>query len=330
MKKLYILMLIAAAAFFNMSCEETVSPKAAFKEQYVLTCIVNISADTVLAVISKTYDVNGFNPEVNKVDPALTGAEITITQGQTTYKLHEGERLRADTSRYTSHQQYYIAVGVKFVDGKDLKIAAKLPNGRILSAVTTPPDVPQIEFSYEFPNGVDPTINWYIAGDYYTARWYPVNSNHYTFPRLSIPYQKNKEGKITSLRKIIPISYVKQGDKLVPYYPGFTQADSCAFEYKSIVTSLHNLPEGDPNLTDYTLKYIDFELLEFDAPLTTYYSSTNGQMDNFSIRTEEMVYSNISGGLGIFGTYRKTTVRKKLDAYYITTRLGFNWDKSGM
>ncbi|MGE5352449.1 MAG: DUF4249 family protein [Acidobacteriota bacterium] len=325
MKKLFILVLIAIAGFFNMSCEETVNPKAAFKEQYVLTCIVNLSSDTVMAVISKTYDVDGFNPEVNRVDPALTGAEVTITQGTNTIKLHEGERNRADTSRYTSHQQYYIAVGVKFVDGKDLKITAKLPNEKILSAVTTPPDVPQIEFSYEFPNGIDPTINWYIAGDNYTARWYPVNTNHYTFPRLSIPYQKEEGGKIKSFRKLIPVSYVKQGDKLVPYYPEATQADSCSFQYKSIVTSLKRLTDGDPNTTAYRLQYIDFDLLEFDSPLTTYYSSTNGQMDNFSIRTEEMVYSNINGGLGIFASYRKTKVRKELDSYYIATTLGFQY-----
>ncbi|HEX2865637.1 MAG TPA: DUF4249 family protein [Ignavibacteriales bacterium] len=330
MKKLYILILIAAAAFFNMSCEESVNPKAEFKEQYVLSCIVDVSSDTVLAVISKTYDVDGLNPEVNKVDPALTGAEITITQATNTFKFQEGERLRTDTSRYTSRQQYYYAAGVKFVDNKDLRITAKLPNGKVLSAVTTPPAIPEIKFSYEFPNGLNPTVNWYLAGDYYTARWYPVNKNHFSFPRLTIPYKKNVDGKAVPLRKEVPLSYLKQDGKFVPFYPGATQSDSCSFEYKAISSALLNLPEGDPNLTDYILKYIDFELLEFDSPLTTYYSSTNGQMDNFSIRTEETVYSNINGGLGIFGSYRKTRVRKQLDAYYIRTTLGFEWDKSGM
>lgn len=329
MKKIYILLLISAASFFNFGCEEAVNPKAPFKEQYVLTCIVNVSSDSVLAVVSKTYDVDGLNPDVNTVDPAVSGAEITITQATNTYLLQEGDRKRTDTSRYTSRQQYYYASGVAFLDKKDLKITAKLPNGKILSAVTTPPGIPEIEFSYAFPNGFNPIVNWYLAGDYYTARWYPVNKNHFSFPRLSIPYKKSVAGKIKLMRKEIPLSYVNQNGKYVPLYPGATQGDSCSFEYKAISSALKNLPEGDPNTTNYTLKYIDFDLLEFDSPLTTYYSSTNGQMDNFSIRTEETVYSNINGGLGIFGSYRKTTVRKKLDAYYIASELGYTYEIGG-
>lgn len=330
MKKLFILILIAAASLISMSCEETVNPKAEFKEQYVLTCIIDVSSDSLVAVITKSYDVDGFNPEINKIDPAVTGAEITITQAKYSFQLIEGDRQRTDTSRYTTRQQYYYAKGVAFAAGKDIKITAKLPNGKILSSATTPPDVPDIKFSYEFPGGIDPTVNWYLIGDYYSAKWYPMNKNHFVFPRLSIPYKKNEDGKIKSLMKEIPLSYVKQGDKFVPYYPTATQIDSCSFEYKAIQSALKNLPEGNQNTTAYILKYIDFDLLEFDSPLSTYYSSTNGQMDNFTIRTEEMVYSNINGGLGLFASYRKTTIRKKLDAYYITTMLGFEYDRSGM
>lgn len=329
MKKAFLLLLIAAAAFFNMACEEAVNPKAEFRQQYILTCIINLSSDSVMAVISRTYDVEGLKPEVNKVDPSVTGAEITITQGSNSYKLTEGDRQRTDTSRYTNRQQYYYAKKVQFVDYKDIKIVAKMPDGKTLSAVTTPPPVPEIQFSYEFPNGIDPTANWYLIGDYYSIRWYPMNRNHFVFPRLSIPYMKVEDDTVKSLRKEIPLSYVKQGDKFVPYYPGATQIDSCSFEYKAIKSALKNLPGGDPNTTAYVLKYIDFDLLEFDSPLSTYYSSTNGQMDNFSIRTDETVYSNVLGGLGIFGSYRKTTVKKRIDAYYLTTTLGFTYDRSG-
>ncbi|MCU7494313.1 MAG: DUF4249 family protein [Ignavibacteria bacterium] len=323
MKKLTFLVLTAIMAFLIASCEETVSPKAEFREQYILTCIVDVSSDSVIAILSKTYDVDGLKPEANRVDPAVTSAEITISEGPASFKFSEGERQRTDTSRYTNRQQYYCAKGVRFVGNKDLKIVAKLPNGKVLSSVTTPPPTPEIEFSYKFPNDmVDPTVNWFIAGDYYSASWYPVNKNHFTFPRLSIPYIKDTKSGRTSEQKEIPLYYVKQEGKLVPYYPGPNQTGYCSFEYNAMRTTFKNISEGSTEPTGYILRYIDFELLEFDAPLSTYYSSTKGVMDNFSIRAEEMVYSNISGGLGIFGSCRKTTVRKRLNPYYITS-LGY-------
>lgn len=317
MKKILIIIIFAAAALLNISCEETVNPKAEFRPQFILTCIVNLSSDSVMAVISRTYDVDGLNPAVNKVDPAVAGAEVSITQGTMTYRLQEGTKERSDTSRYKNFQQFYYVAGVKFTGEKDLKITAKLASGQVLSAVTTPPGIPVIKFSYEFPNGFNPNVNWYIAGDYYTIKWEITDENHFVFPRLMLPYKREVSNKFLSFAKEFPLSYIKQGDKFVPFYPSYVQADSCSFEYKTIKNIIENLQKDDPNAT-FVINKLQLDLIEFDTPLSSYYSSTKGVMDNFSIRTEENVYSNINGGLGIFGSYRKTSVVKPLEAYYVT------------
>ena len=49
-------------------------------------------------------------------------------------------------------------------------------------------------------------------------------------------------------------------------------------------------------------------VLEFDAPLSNYYSSIHGYLDHFSIRIDEDVYTNIKGGIGVFGATRNTVL----------------------
>ncbi|MGE5400593.1 MAG: DUF4249 family protein [Ignavibacteriales bacterium] len=327
MKKILLIISLAVIALFNISCEETVNPKAEFKQQYILTCIINVSSDTVRAVISRTYDVDGFNPDINNVDPAVSGAVVTIYQGNQSFQLREGSRIRTDTSRYSNKQQYYYATGIKFLAQKDIKIVAQLKSGEVLSAVTTPPESNDFKFSYTFPDGIDPKVNWYLAGEYYTFSWEPVNSDHFAFPRLSILYRKDINGRKVEFLTQVPATYIKQGDKQIPYYPLYSQADSCSFEYRCIDSALHKVANGDPNTTDYFLKYVQVDMMEFDKALTSYYSSTKGVLDNFSIRSDETVYSNINGGLGIFGCYRITSVRKLLDASYVV-KLGYRWDQS--
>jgi hypothetical protein len=48
-----------------------------------------------------------------------------------------------------------------------------------------------------------------------------------------------------------------------------------------------------------------------NSDLAAYYSSLNGFLDEYSVRLDEQVYSNINGGIGIFGAYKATvTIRK--------------------
>ena len=64
------------------------------------------------------------------------------------------------------------------------------------------------------------------------------------------------------------------------------------------------ISQGDPNKKDYKIYGAVFTLMIFDENISNYYSTTNGFLDDFTIRIDEKDYSNIQGGLGIFGTYR--------------------------
>ena len=66
---------------------------------------------------------------------------------------------------------------------------------------------------------------------------------------------------------------------------------------------------SEPDKTLFKVGYPSFELITLEGNLANYYSISNGYLDDVSIRLDEGEYSNIKGGLGIFGAsnYNKTT-----------------------
>ena len=62
---------------------------------------------------------------------------------------------------------------------------------------------------------------------------------------------------------------------------------------------------------------IIFELVEMDLPLSKYYESIHGGIDSYSISLDQFTYSNITGGLGIFGSRRIISNNWSLDPNYI-------------
>ena len=74
--------------------------------------------------------------------------------------------------------------------------------------------------------------------------------------------------------------------------------------------------------SNYRFLRIDFELLIFDQFLAGYISTTNWFFDNLSIRLYEPNYTNINGGLGIFGAYEFNVFQIALSSQYLD-KLGY-------
>jgi len=64
------------------------------------------------------------------------------------------------------------------------------------------------------------------------------------------------------------------------------------------------------------------ELLIFDPSFAGYISTTNGFLDNLSIRLDEPNYSNVNCGLGIFGAFCYSQMTVGLSSDYLQS-LGY-------
>ena len=76
-------------------------------------------------------------------------------------------------------------------------------------------------------------------------------------------------------------------------------------------------PAPAPRESEITVTRIVFGLTEFDFPLSRYYASVNGSLDRYSVRTDESVYSNIDGGIGIFGSTMSSEYSFPVDKKYV-------------
>jgi hypothetical protein len=47
-----------------------------------------------------------------------------------------------------------------------------------------------------------------------------------------------------------------------------------------------------------------FYLIQFDRPLWSYWNASNGFHDRYTIRVDDPDYTNITGGVGVFGSMR--------------------------
>ena len=61
-----------------ISCEKGFEPKAEFREDYFLYSVINADTNYQTVILSKSYDVEGFNPLNNEIDPDIKDAEVTL------------------------------------------------------------------------------------------------------------------------------------------------------------------------------------------------------------------------------------------------------------
>jgi hypothetical protein len=73
----------------------------------------------------------------------------------------------------------------------------------------------------------------------------------------------------------------------------------------------------DPNKDHYIILTAIIDLLVFDRNLSGYYSSVASISDEFSIRLDEIDFSNIDGGFGVFGSYYKQSFVLFFDKLYV-------------
>lgn len=277
----------------SFSCKDNFNPKAPFKEQYVLNCIVRGDSTAQIATLSKTYDVTGFDPNSNNIDPSISGAQVYLKWNGTLYQLRDSSIARTDTSRYKDPIKFYYTNAIKPAANDSLEIMAIPVPGVLLSSKTKVP--------YFVSFGTSPYI---IQGDEIALDygWTAHDLNDYYLPQMKILYQKRNESPTVTHTFIVPLDYVTVNGVETPVYPTVSPAPGIEFLRSNIDRALLQVSNGDDK-SNYKFLWIDLELLVFDQFLAGYISTTNGFLDNLSIRLDEPNYTNINGGLGIFGAY---------------------------
>ena len=301
--------ILPAIAVLALGCDESFNPKEEFQEQYVLQCFVQVYGSggypvSVTAVLARTYDVNGFDPATNTNDPVIAGAEVALTINQKSYYLLGAMRANPDSSRYRTQQWIYTNTVPYVMPDAAISLTAKLPNGRMLSAQTAVPSARNFTSNYEFAAGLYPRVNRQPGKPNWIISWENYNDLevHLFFPRLTITYTQLVQGSEITGTVMVPSQYAPSPSGPIAIYPSVSTEEQCSFEFAAIDSAMAHISAGDSDKVKFGVHSAKLEVIEYDLPLSKYFSSINGSLDQFSIRTEESVYSNVGGGIGILGS----------------------------
>lgn len=314
MKKIIFSAIIFLSVFISSGCkDDAFSPKGEFKDKYILTCILRSDTTVQTAILSGSYNTQGFDPLENKTDPAIENADIRIWVGDSVYVFKAAEVPRSDTSRYNSSLKYYYANNVKLYSHKKAEILAVLQNGRKLHGATTVPK----------PVSGDATNDDEIippSGRNYIYLSWSSDSGPRTFyyPRFSLVYFKFENGVPVRYVKRLPVKYVNSGGgKFTPVYATPTSNSSYVIEMDAISRTMQEISAGDQNKKNYVVLTVLAEIMTMDESLSAYYSASKTLDNGFTVKLDQTDFTNIEGGLGVFAAFANTKFAVRFDKDYI-------------
>ena len=107
MNKVYKIFAIIFLMIISNSCEDGFEPKAEFEEEYVLFSIINADTNYQTAILSKSFNVDGFNPLENTNDPDIKNAVVKIYKNGIEHLLKDTSAIREYDSRYNQEQFFF-------------------------------------------------------------------------------------------------------------------------------------------------------------------------------------------------------------------------------
>lgn len=324
MKKLLVIITgIASIIFFN-SCDDEVSPKSDFKDLYVLSCVIRTDTNYQAATVSRSYDIEGYNPLEYTNDPFIKGAKIKVFYNNSVYNFRDTAITRSGDSRFKTPMNIYYVKGLQPQYSLPIRIEAEMPDGKILSAESEIISVLSV-----FLTTTTSTISTQTSTSKINFSWgelllAPGSRGVYYAPELVVLYTHEKNGVIEKKQKKVPLYYANLETGVIPIYPQIQSGiKNAGFEMEAVKRAIVEIAEGDPDKSSYKIEKAIFRLLIMDAGLATYYAIQKTFLDEFSVRVNQPDATNIRGGLGVFGTYTIKQLEIQLTPDFIKS-LGYN------
>ncbi len=325
MHKAEIIPAIIFLAFISFSCQEDFNPKTKISDKYVVSCIITLDYEFyqsgIEARVSRIFDTNGFDSSQDTVNHLIHGADIHVEYRGSNYILKEDSSYRV--------KYFYYKYGLRFYPSQTVYLYAKMPDGTVLTGQTLLPKGLQLDYSFKFRHGFNPNLNRFLLGEAFKVYW-GNQENHLFFPKLYLNYSvyckpepvHGDEGPPTPPPNFkrytieIPTTFMNKNGHNEPVFVNYTYDGSISYNYSAIDSMVARISQGNPNKKNYRLDGFTFSFAELDEPLSKYYASTKGGLDQYSISLDESVYSNIKGGIGIFGSTRKYREGLGVDTAY--------------
>jgi hypothetical protein len=306
----------------GIACHEEFTPKGDFEERAVVfavvqTTLVNTTTRTTIsAVVMHSFDVEGVNPAGATIDPSIRGASVRVSYRGTVDTLRE--RRRGVDSVTGIGPRWCYAGSLSARPGDTVALTADLPDGRRLTARTKIPPHREPTTFPDFPGvGMRTPSDPYVYGTSWIFDWGAAPGDQdLFFPSLYLIYQHLEDTGYVGRSRQVPLTMVNRGGTMVPEFSGPTTTSRVEFAFSAMDATMAAISDGDPEKSRYRILGFRWQFTEYDFPLSRYYSSVNGYLDAYSVRLDETVFSNISGGIGVFGSTYGYSYDYAIDSRY--------------
>ncbi len=318
MKKAFLVLLTVLLIFIE-SCKSDFNINAPSEDVYALNCVLRNDNSIQYAILSKnTVTDNGTSPTLNSNALNIKGANIKIFCNDSVFVMRDTTIQVNDAGNITNVNCYYVK-NLIMKPGKIISIEAAVSGGKTLKSTIPVQEISFGTFSTNFPLTLK---TGYQIRDPYTWSWNgdPESSTDIlNQPQLEIYYKKYEGGKFVDKIILVPLVYYYTGsaNNLIPVYVKFSFENDCITTLETINKTMQDISGNDPDKGNYIINKVLFSVVSFDPNLTKFYSAYNTYTENFTVKLRQTDYSNIEGGIGIFGIYYKFSQNLVVDSLYI-------------
>jgi hypothetical protein len=292
-------------------CESSFDPRGPFLDRLVVYGVLTPMNQEHYVRLFSTYDPPGLNPLNNTSSNQITNAIVSIAFDTTTVALRDTVVPRNDPGRYTDSIRAFVASLLPIARGRTYALTVNSAAYGVLTASTRIPGTGQIEidtesrFSLTAPAVASSDISIFVI---------PSQSTEGHAVRIFVEYELPVANPGVIVTEEVPLDITNYRNCMTfdSEYPIVRRRELVGGRelwrfrlenYRRALIRILKVHEG--SVVDF--KRVFIELVQTDEHLYKYYSIVNGFQDRFSIRVDQPNYTNIAGGLGLFGSFVSDT-----------------------
>lgn len=280
------------------ACEEPFTPKGPFLDRTVVFSLLSARSDTAFVRVYRTYYPPHDDPYEVDWETPDTSAQVVISDGTRSIALNDTVLTRADNSTVHSYLAYpfHIEPGATYTlnvttSGHEEVSSSTIVPGEGSVLIQNPAALSDLQKYLQDDIWMEVTLSLQAAG---------------YIPRLTVEFQVVSTGAVLE-REVPLVLRTPDDENKNPVYPDIMRTETAPKGPFVITYSLHayayTLRKIKEDFGEVYFRRAHCSLVQTDQALYLYYNIANGFRDSYSIRMDHPDYSNIEGGLGVFGSF---------------------------
>ncbi len=292
-------------------CDSSFDPKGPFLDRMVVFGVITPKAQAHFVRLSSTYDPPDLNPLDNTSSRQTINAIVSLAFDTNTVALRDTVLPREDTNRYTDSIRAFVASPLSILRGTTYTLTVNSPIYGILTASTRIPGTGLIEIDFDSRFSLTAPDQGRADISIFTT---PSQATEGHAIKIFVEYELPVANPGVIFTEEIPLDITDYQDctRFKVQYPRVRRRELVGGRelwrfrlenYRRTLVKILKTNEGSV----VAFKRVYVELIQTDEHLYKYYSVVNGFQDQFSIRVDQPNYTNVAGGLGVFGSFTSDT-----------------------